>query len=209
MPDQPQKENDAWQKIWDSRIAALTPILGKPSEMVFHATVPFHLGGFADVLLFPDYIPGTTYVTADLTGEDAGEKQSSLGNYELMVCARQEMPKAADLVSRLARYTCDAKIEPGQTMDVDAFFSDSTIRALLFANPRDEPVHFEFSGKRHGLLLCIGITAEELKFGRSQGTEKLLAMLKQHGVFPYTIPNRTSVVNQSGSILRNLRRFFS
>jgi len=207
MPNQP--ENDEWLKIWDARIAGLTPILGNPAKTVFHATIPFQLGGSADVLPFPDYVSGATYVTAELTGEDVGQKQTSLGNYELMVCTRQNMPEAADLISRLARYTCEAKLEPGETMDLGTFFNDSTIRALLFANPRDEPVHFEFFGKQHGLLLCIGITAEELKFGRSQGTGKLLALLKQHGVFPYTIPNRSSVVNQNSSILSNLRRFFS
>src|SRR5215831_9514891 len=104
MPTDQQAEENEWQKVWDARIAALTPILGKPADRVLHAPVPMYLGGFADVLPFPHYIPGMTYVTADLTGEDVGQLPSSLGNYELMVCVREELPRAADMISRLARY---------------------------------------------------------------------------------------------------------
>src|SRR5687767_12669006 len=136
---------DDWAKYWDGRIKALTPFLGSPGEMVYHATVPFYLGGFADVLPFPNYVPGMTYVTADLTGEDVGQLPSSLGNYELMICVRADQTRAADLISRLARYTCDAVLEPGETMDLN-FFEDSQITALLFTHPGDGPVQFDLFG---------------------------------------------------------------
>ena len=104
------------------------------------------LGGFADVLAFPQYVPGMTYVTADLTGEGVGQLPSSFGNYELMVCVREELSRAADLISRLARYTCEAELEAGETMDLPDFFPGSVIKALLFAHPSDAPVQFEFLG---------------------------------------------------------------
>ncbi|MBI3878653.1 MAG: suppressor of fused domain protein [Verrucomicrobia bacterium] len=134
-----------------------------------------------------------TYVTADLTGEDVGQLPSSLGNYELMVCVREELSRAADMISRLARYTCEAELEAGATMDLPDFFSGSIIKALVFAHPSDQPVQFEFLGQRYGLLLCIGITAEELAFGRSSGSDALLALLRQRDVFPYTVLQRESV----------------
>lgn len=193
MPDNPQTQNDEWQKIWDARIEALSPILGKPADTVLHAIVPFELGGSADVLPFPDYTLGVTYVTAEMTGEDVGQRPTTLGNYELMICARQELQKAGDLISKLARYTCEAQLEPGETMDLATFFGDSTIRALLFTYPREQAVHFEFLGQRYGLLLCIGITADELAFKQAHGSESLLALLRQHAVFPYTTPDRPSV----------------
>jgi hypothetical protein len=167
-----------------------------------HAIIPFQLGGSADVLPFPDYVPGITYVTAEMTGEDVGQRPTTLGNYELMICARQELQKAGDLISRLARYTCDSELEPGETMDMGTFFGDSTIRALLFTHPAEHPVHFEFHGVRYGLLLCIGITAEELAFKQASGSERLLALLKEHGVFPYTTPDRPSApLPRGGSFL--------
>jgi hypothetical protein len=204
----PEKMNNAeeWTRVWNARMAALTPILGKPSNTVCHAPIPFqfrHAGGSADVVPFPSYTPGATYVTSELTGEDVGQRPNSLGHYELMICTRQELPKAADFISRLACYTCDAELEAGQTMDIGEFFGDSTLRAALFAHPAEQSVHFEFLGQRYSLLLCIGITTEELAFARSQSSGKLLALLKQHGVFPYTTPNRPSMpLPRGGSLLR-------
>ena len=177
-------------------MAGLTAILGKPDDCVFHAAVPFAFrdtGGSADVVPFPSYTPGVTYVTAELTGADVGQLPSNLGHYELMICTRQELPAAADFISRLACYTCDAELRAAQTMDIGEFFGDSTLRAMLFAYPSEQPVYFEFLGQRYGLLLCIGITSEELAFARSRRVGELLALLKQHGVFPYTIPDRPSV----------------
>lgn len=207
MHKDPQTQDDESQKIWDSRIAALTPILGKPADTVLHALIPFQLGGAADVLPFPDFTPGITYVTAEMSGGGVGQLPSTLGNYELMICAKQELQRAGDLISNLARYTCDAELEPGETMDLGTFFGDATIRALLFTNPREQPVHFEFLGRRYGLLLCLGITAEELAFKQAHGSESLLALLRQHHVFPYTIPDRPSVpLPRGGSRLGRLFR---
>jgi suppressor of fused protein SUFU len=203
-----QTRNDEWTKIWDARMAALTPILSQPSGTVFHATIPFQfrdVGGTADVVPFPNYVPGLTYVTAELTGGNSGQRPSSLGNYELMICTQQQLESAADFISRLACYTCDAELEAGETMDIEDFFGDSTLRAMLFTHPGEQPVHFEFLGQRYALLLCIGITAEELAFARSRSTAELLALLKQHGVFPYTIPGRPSVsLPLGGSLLGRL-----
>ncbi len=78
-------------------------------------------------------------------------------------------------------------------MDLGTFFGDSAIRALLFTHPREQPVYFEFLGRRYGLLLCIGITADELAFKQAHGSDGLLALLRQHGIFPYTMPDRLSL----------------
>jgi hypothetical protein len=180
--------------VWDARIEALIPILGKPLDVVYHSHLPIHLGGFADVLAFPSFVPGMTYVTADLTGGDVGQLANSLGTYELMVCLKEELTRAADLISRLARYTCEAVLGPGHTMDLPDFFNGSVIRALLFAVPGETPLQFSFGGKTYGLLLCVGITEAELAFKNANGASRLVALLKERGVFPYTILQRESVV---------------
>ena len=122
MVNQPQPENDEYKNVWDARVAALTPILGKPGDKVWHAVIPFQLGGSADVLAFPEFVPGITFVTAEMTGVDMGQRPSTLGNYELMICAKEQLEKAADLISRLGRYTCEATLEAGETMDLGTFF---------------------------------------------------------------------------------------
>lgn len=207
MPGLDEPQNAEWPEVWDARIAALTPILGQPANTVYHATIPFQFrdaGGSADVVPFPNYIPGATYVTAELTGTDSGQLPNSLGRYELMICSKEESPTAADFVSRLACYTCEAELEAAQTMDIGEFFGDSTLRAVVFAHPTDQPSHFEFLGERHTLLLCVGITSDELDFARSRNTDELLDLLKKHGVFPYTVPGRQSIPLPR----RGLGRFF-
>jgi len=134
-----------------------------------------------------------TYVTADLTGEDVGQLPNSLGNYELMICVHENLSRAADLISKLARYTCDSKLEPGDTMDLGDHFSGSAIKALLFTHPSDQLVQFDLLGQRCGLLLCIGITGEELSLKQTDGSASLLALLMEHGIFPYTVLQRESV----------------
>jgi hypothetical protein len=193
MPAPEQTEEDGWKRVWNARICALNPILGRQADRVFHSAVPMCFGGFADVVPFPDYLPGMTYVTVNLTGEDVGQLPTSLGNYELMVCVREESSRAADLISRLARYTCEAELEPGESMDLKDFFGSSVIEGLLFTHPGDQPVEFEFLGQRYGLLLCIGITGAELAFKHAHGADPLLALLRERGVFPYTVLQRESV----------------
>ena len=187
-------QKDAWEKVWDARLQGLSRVLGKAENKVFHAFVPFELGGFADVLTFPRFVRGKTYVTADCTGPGTSQLRSRLGNYELMICVRKSEPAAADFISKLAPYTVQAKLQPGDTMEFPKRQAGSTLKGLMFAHPGDKPVSFEFLGKSYGLLLCIGITKDELALAKAKGTDVLLSALKQGGVFPYTVFDRESVL---------------
>lgn len=188
-----RQAGDDWERIWDARLSALKQILGNPEDSVFHAAFPFEHGGLADVVTFSHFVDGKTYVTADLTGPGTNQRPSSLGNYELMVCVREETPELAEMISQLAAYTREAALEPGDTMEFGDKSSDSAISALFFIYPGEEPLYFEFLGQRYGLLLCVGITAEELALTKEQGNDLLWALLKERGVFPYTDLDRQSV----------------
>jgi hypothetical protein len=188
-------EDDDWSRVWNARESALTPLLGAPGDTVFHATIPFEFrdaGGSADVVPFPHFVSGMTYVTCELTGSDVGQLPSSLGQYELMICTKGESPMAADFIARLACYTCDAVIEAGETMDIGEFFEDTSLRAMLFAHPIEPSARFRVLDQDCGLLLCVGITEDELEFAKGHGRDRLLELLKEHNVFPYTIPDRAS-----------------
>lgn len=189
-------DDDEWREVWDARLAALEGMLGKAGDSVFHSAIPFQfrdIGGTADVVPFPHHVPGATYVTAELTGAEAEQRPSSLGNYELMICTRDELPAAASFVSQLAGYTCHEILEPGATMDIGGYFGDDALRAMVFANATEPASAFDVCGQRCGLLLCVGITETELSFARAHGSAPLLALLKEQGVFPYTIPGRASL----------------
>jgi hypothetical protein len=187
---------DDWHRTWEAREAALTGLFGPPEPEVFHSPTPLHRGGEADVLAFRGYVPGVTYVTADLTGAPEGDVlaqvPNSAGCYELMLCTRAPVSWAAPALAQLARYTLDAVVEPGHTMYVGPI-AGSSLEHLAFAEPDLGGKPFAFLGRRYGLLLGIGITEAELRLAQAQRTRGLVARLREAGVFPYTDPGRPSI----------------
>lgn len=189
-----QKDRE-WEEVWNARETALKKILGKPGRSVFHAMIPLAFGGTADVVPFPKYVPGMSYVTAEMTGQAVGQKKNKLGNYELLICSRKASPDCAGLIATIARFTCEAKLQPGDTMDIDgAFGRKSAIKNLLFWHPGNKPCQFKLFEARCGLLLCLGITAKEFSFARENGPQALVDLLIQSKVFPYTTVDRKSVM---------------
>ena len=193
-----EKDKDERFKIWEMRLTALEELFGKSATEVYHAPIPFELGGSADVVIFPDWVSsGEAYVTAELTGCDTGQICNSMGTYEFMICGKT--PPRNDrfpaLIANLARYSCEAQLDVGHTMDIGNYFEDSSLTALLYINPLEHPTTFELKGQRHGVLLAIGITTSELRFIQESDSYKpLIIALKERGVFPFTIPSRPSVI---------------
>ena len=179
---------------WEPRRDALEKVLGKPDGTVGHAPVPFDLGpdvgGAADVLYFRQHLTGVVAVTAELIGRD-DQPPSSLGNYELMICEKGDPSWGASLISRLAHYTLEVPLEPGETMDIgSAVPPGSTIVALLFS----EYSRFDVLQRECGLLLCIGITEDELADCQRGLAEEVEAALRNTGTYPFTDLERASVV---------------
>ena len=125
-------------------------------------------GGVADIVYFKNHLDGVVSVTSDLIGQK-DQVQNDLGNYELMICHRDDEDWGANIISRLAYYTLDAKLNPGETMDIaEAVPEGSTISAFLFFGYGK----FKVRSSKAGLLLCLGITADELEHCRA-GEAKL------------------------------------
>ncbi len=184
---------DDWQRWWDARVGALETVLGKCDGTVYHSPPPLHLDGHADVLRFRHFVDGVTYVTCDLIGNPR-HVPNDRGSYELMMCTRQESAWAPALLSRLAKYTHDAAIHAGDTMDlVRAAPRKSTIEALLFARPEVPTTSFDVLGKPAGLVLCLGITGAEFAACKTHSSAVVLRALKDQGIYPYTDLRRDSV----------------
>lgn len=178
-------DEDDWEEVWDARADALAKVLGAGPDQTFHAPHPFSLGGQADVVAFYHHLDGVVYVTAELTG-----KSESYADYELMICHRSEQDWGPNVISRLAEYTQEAYIGDGESMDIDsATPADSRIKAFLFVTYST----FRLFDDEFDLRLCIGITKEELQFKMKHDGEKLLELLKRHGVYPFTDLERDSV----------------
>ena len=177
---------DDWEEVWDARADALAQILGQGHDNVFHAPHPFALGGNADVMAFHHHLDGAVYVTAELTGKP----DACYADYELMICHRTPSDWGPNIISRLAPYTQQAYIGAGESMDIDsATPPESRIKAFVF----DTYAKFTLFGHENELRLCLGITKPELDFKIEHGAEKLLALLKRHGVYPFTDLERDSV----------------
>lgn len=171
----------------------ITNILGKSEEYVFHAPMPFDLGfdagGAADIYIYKNHLNGVVYLTADLIGEK--QKSSDAGNYELMICVPDDNKQCANLISHLAYYTLEATLKTGHTMDLGGnyLFDNSAIKALIFSKYDT----FNVKSKKYGLMLVMGITADELAYAKEHGGIELLHKLKESGVFPMTILERKSI----------------
>jgi hypothetical protein len=179
-------ESDDWTVWWNARMVAMRAAFGESDDLVGHATIPFEvgadLGGGADVVYFRGYVPGVLTITSELIGRD-DQVVNALGNYELAICHRDDENWGPDLISRLAHYTLEAALEPGETMDIGSAVPEgSSIAALLFL----DLARFEVRGRPAGVLLCLGITAEELVQCRAGQTEEVQRELRNGGIYPYT-----------------------
>ena len=121
------------------------------------------------------------------TSPSTGNREAPLADYELMICDRGQDTWGADAISRIAAYTEETRISAGDTMDIEPGIpKGSTINALIFDNYST----FALFGETCNLLLCIGITQEELQFKMEYGSNALLERLKREKIYPYTDPYR-------------------
>ena len=146
-------------------------------------------GGAADIIYFKQKIPGVIATTCELIGNDE-QVPNTLGNYELAVCHRNDEKWGPSVICRLAHYTLEAQLEPGHTMDIaSAVPEGSSIAGFLF----QEFGRFEVRGRKAGLLLCLGITADELAACRAGGRAEIEKRLRDEDIYPYTDLWRSSV----------------
>ena len=187
-------EDGEWEETWSARQTAISELLGPVADHVFHAMVPFYLGGTADVMMFPEHNGGLAYVTADLTGGSGQPGNAFWDEYELVICLRSHEDWGANLISRLASYTLESTVDPGETMDIGpALPEPTTLSAFLFA----EYGTFHLHDKRCGLLLCVGITPDELEACMAGKGDQVVARLKTKGIFPFTDLRRASCLAEA------------
>jgi len=183
-----------WEEWWNARTEAMQVILGPMDDMVVHAVIPFDFGfeagGLADVISFSGYLDGIVYATSELIGRDA-QIPNDLVNYELMICFRKRDEWGPNLLSRLAYYTRDARLNPRETMELGSFSPEgSTLAGFLFY----KFATFRVRDRNAGLLPCLGITQAEMEACMGGKTDHVIQRLKEAGIYPYTDFERPSVI---------------
>jgi hypothetical protein len=181
------------QRLWNARVEALEEVLGPNDGTVRRVSAEARRAGCADVLRFRQYVDGFTYATCDLIGNER-QVPNKWGHYELMLCMHEENEWAPALLSRLAQYTHEATLQPGDTMDLAVLRPpDSNISGLLFARPDPPADAFSVLGVPANLVLCIGITSSEFADCKNFGSGVMLRMIREKEIFPYTVLNRDPV----------------
>jgi hypothetical protein len=166
--------------------------LGSPKDKVFHAAAPFDSGrengGAADVYLFNRKDGYISYVTGDLIGKV--QPESDAGNYELLIVMKDGEEWGENLIRMLAFSTLEESFNSGETMDLGEFGISVGFPALIF----DKYADTQIDGKQIGVMLVVGITQDELEWKMKNGGPALLKKLKAERVYPYSIPNRKSIL---------------
>jgi hypothetical protein len=190
-----KSEKDEADELHDVKLRTLQELLGSSGDNVLHAVMPVWMeGGQSSIHTFEKHVPGVAYVTCDLVGWAGQKRNKQWENYELMICTRDDEKEAPNLISRLGAYTLETALNPGETMDIGpAVPQGSAISAFFFTKP-EVRLPFKVQGIKSGIILCVGITASELKYRHKAGPEKLVEKLKNAAVFPFTDWKRQSVI---------------
>ena len=175
-----------WLHARHERRAVLEKLFGAAEDLGPRPSVPFELGGDAELLLFPQHIVGARlYVTADLTTTQP---------YELALCVRGDETWPPSAIRRLAAYCAKQRMHPGDTVRLkSAVPQPSAITGFVF----DDYGTFALQQRRCGVLMAVGITADELRMSAALGTTALLEELRGAGVFPFTDLERETITGDA------------
>lgn len=205
----PKKEftEEESNKDYELKEQGLENVLGKMYGMVGHAIIPFAVGGAVDMYYFPNHIKGTGFATMELLEPDGtGPKPNRIGTYELVAFTKltynenEENPNDFNLIERrfcgifttIGNYSFQAVLNPYETIEVPNENSEN--RCLIFDNYTPENKEFKIGEKNHHLLLCLEVFRSEMEFARKNGSEKLINLLKEKGIYPYSDLDRNPVV---------------
>ncbi len=213
-PQSPRKQEfseEAYNRHYEAKQAALERLLGPMHNLVGHAVIPFGVtGGLVDTYYFPNGIPGTGFATMELIESDgSGPKPNRIGTYELVMFTKLRMPPsdgesdANDPFSRIMYRTCrimtgigyysyEAVLNPGETCELPLYEDEPKV-CLIFDEYRKGDAGFEIAGQRHCLLLCIEVFRSEMEYAMQHGSAIVLKKLKEAGHYPYSDLDRAPV----------------
>ena len=149
------------------------------------------------------------YVSSGLSNPWYGEVQgefSGLGT-EFVIETVEESPWALNTLLNMVAYNILLAVgrfgdfpllDYGHRIPLNSSITssfESNIRNLIITEPTHYPSSFSLCSGEVDLLHFIGITNEELGFAKAQGSDRLVAILIESGVYPVTNPSRDSVVS--------------
>ena len=198
-----EEESD---KDYELKEEGLENVLGKMHGMVGHAIIPFSIGGAVDMYYFPNHIKGTGFATMELLNPDGtGPKPNRIGTYELVAFTKlsyndnEEEPTEFNKIERrfcgifttIGNYCTQAILNPNETIEVPNGTDENN--CLILDNYKSENKEFKIGQRNHHLLLCLEVFRSEMEYARKNGSGKLIELLKENGIYPYSDLDRKPV----------------
>jgi hypothetical protein len=186
----------------------LQNVLGKMHNLVGHALIPFEIGGAVDMYYFPNHIKGTGFATMELLNpKGIGPLENRFGTYELVAFTKCEMDvednpdSAFNLIERIitgiftqiGNYSFEAILNPGETIELPQGEDEETL-CLVFDLYKPDDKKFQIGSREHHLLICLHLFRSEMEFAMDNGSETLISLLKEKGVYPYSDLDREPVI---------------
>jgi hypothetical protein len=194
-------------KDYELKEQGLESVLGKMYKMVGHAIIPFSIGGAVDMYYFPNHIPGTGFATMELLDPDGnGPLQNHLGTYELVAFTKLAINEDSEntndfnlierrfcgILTTIANYSFQAVLNPNETIEVPNGTKENNCLLLVLYKPENK--EFKIGEREHHLLLCLEVFRSEMEYARKNGSEKLLDILKEKEIYPYSDLDREPVI---------------
>lgn len=195
-------EQNGFTDALESRMHAMEAFFG--SDFRVRMGTMLHLNeGPVDIAEFDRGSDGSILATYALTGNYGSDQLlNTLGEYEFAIHIKPTNPnldistlndQAAELLRALAAMSKSRVVESGDTAGpMELPWNDLT--HILFYNIADESSPFLVMGESCGMMMCIGITDDELRFIKQNGHAKFIDRMKSTHLFPYTNPHRKSIV---------------
>jgi len=189
------------EEYYSAKEKSFSIILGDMYELVYHAIIPFDVGGSVDMYLFPQ-TTGVAMVTMELLRKDGDiPLRSRIGTYEFIAFSKYDVAsneakaiiyKMNNIFTVLGNYSTEAVLNPFETCEIPT--ENENICIIFDEYPTNN--QFNFDGKKHGLLLIIEVFQDEMNFAMKYGTRNLLRLLKEKGFYPFSDLDRESVIAQ-------------
>lgn len=183
-----------YETFYEQLYAPLTRALGPLGPETIAAIVGFDMGGPLSFRTIGGNSGFVTYVSCELAVRDE-QQASSFGRFEVLAtCDSEEWVRS--VLTGVGAMSLEVAFDDGHTLDIGGWVNTGWLKrkpplqGLLFS----EEYGVNIDGQPYGVMRCVGITRQELKFAQSKSVPELVAKLSQAGIYPNTLVGRASVV---------------
>jgi hypothetical protein len=180
-----------YQEFYHRLFAPLESAIGRIDQNTLFAIIGFDCGGPLNFCTIGADSGNrfVTYVSCELAVRSE-QRPSEIGRYELAVSCDDEQ-WVRERLTEIGRMSMEESFGHGHTLDFGPCAKPSDlIQGVLF----EELCTSVIDGENYGVLRCIGISRTEMEYAQLHGSDGLLALLQEAGVYPHTEVQRHSVV---------------